>query len=627
MAAFQTVWSIDVGKSSLKAVKIHRERNSLEILAVDKVDYPVEANGIDSLHGPKEALRTFATRNEIDCPVVVSHPSHSAFFRFIQLPPLDDKKLQEMVGYEAQQQIPFPIDEVIWDYHVCGDEGEAQEKAIAIFAVRREVITDFMLDYEAESIEPDHISVGYVGLLNYVLYDLRPSKPSVVVNIGSDHTDLLIVDGKRFWFRNLTIAGNDVTQALQERFKLPFDEAEKLKRTAAGNKEQMTKVFQLVQPILKELVNEIHRSVGFYKSQAGDVKFEDVYLFGNAAKLIGIQHYLSEHLRFKVHVEKGFRRIRVNRESNIALLQKDFPAFATVVGNGILALGDGECDVNLLPEDRKEEISFRSKQKTVIAACASLLISVVVLWVAYGGAKSAADRASEQAKRVEALDNNASQISKITAETEKLIERATTLQRYGVDRNQVPRALDALGSVFGAFRDPADLEATRTFLADGTEVSGIQSLGSEVEDRRHRNRAWLTNLQVERVFLDATGKVIEKDLSKQEVQVPAYRCVATVMIYQKGSASESTDFVRSRVVNPLQAKLTELLGRDTTVTLNPITDTQPERLFKGDAKLGSSKTSRSGEEEEYEGDIYFEFLLTWLQHATDLPKKEEQAQP
>ena len=394
MAAFQTVWSVDVGKSSLKAVKMHRERNSIEIQAVDKVDYPVEAGGIESLQAPKDALRTFAGRNEMNCPVIVSHPGHSAFSRFIQLPPVDAKKLEEMIGYEAQQQIPFPIDEVIWDYHVCESEEGSVEKEVGIFAVRKEVISDFILDFEQNGISPDHISVGYIGLLNYILFDLRPTKPAVVIDIGSDHTDLLIVDGGRFWVRNLGIAGNDVTQTIQEKFKLQFDEAEKIKRSATTNKEQAAKVYQVVQPILKEFVNEIHRSVGFYKSQAGDVKFEDVFLFGNGAKLIGVQRFLQEHLRFKVHVEKGFHRLRVNREANVALLQQDFPAFATVVGQGIQGLSDGVIDVNLLPQERQEEINFKSKQKIVIAAAASLYIVIAFLYWNLGGKISDAEEAS-----------------------------------------------------------------------------------------------------------------------------------------------------------------------------------------------------------------------------------------
>ena len=160
MSAYQTVWSIDVGQSSLKAVKLHREPNNLEILAVEKIDYDVEASGIDTLHQMKEALQTFASRNVINCPVIVAHPGHSAFSRFIQLPPVDAKKLVEMIGYEAQQQIPFPIEEVMWDYHVCETGDSGGEREVGIFAVRAEAVNDFVLDYENVGIDVNLISVG-----------------------------------------------------------------------------------------------------------------------------------------------------------------------------------------------------------------------------------------------------------------------------------------------------------------------------------------------------------------------------------------------------------------------------------------------------------------------------------
>ena len=114
--AFHTIWSVDLGKSALKAVKLRRERNNVEILAIDKVDCPVSTNGMDaSSDARKEVLSVFRSRNEVREPVVVSHPGQGTFSRFIKVPAFDDKKVHDMVQYEASQQIPFPLDEVIWD--------------------------------------------------------------------------------------------------------------------------------------------------------------------------------------------------------------------------------------------------------------------------------------------------------------------------------------------------------------------------------------------------------------------------------------------------------------------------------------------------------------------------------
>ncbi|MFN0060503.1 MAG: type IV pilus assembly protein PilM [Planctomycetota bacterium] len=618
MSAFQTVWSIDVGKSSLKAVKMHRERNSLEILAVDKVDYPIETSGVNALQGPKDALKAFAERNSINCPVIVSHPGHSAFSRFIRLPPVDPKKLQEMVGYEAQQQIPFPIDEVVWDFHVSKSEEAGTEREVGIFAVRKEVISDFILDYESNNIKPDHVSVGYIGLLNYVRYDLTPNKPCVVIDIGSDHTDLLVVDGHRFWVRNLGIAGNDVTQALQEKLKLPFDEAEKLKRNAGASKEQMAKIFPIVQPILKELVNEIHRSVGFYKSQAGDVKFEDVFLFGNGSRLIGIKNYLQEHLRFNVHQESRFHRIRVNRDVNVALLQKDFPAFSAVVGHAVMALGDGECNVNLLPSERKEEISFHHKQKLVIVAALGLFIAPLFLHFNFKQKIENVQDALTNAGDVKSLEQNNKQMRRLEQERRPLFEkRQATLLAYGANRLQPPVGARALEDVFRGLKSDS---TTSVALVEGEPelAAKLSALESDML-RLNIEKSWICWLSVEAVNINPAGKKLEKAEKVDAATRAAYEFQVCGMIDDRGQAKDNEEFVRKNVVLPLQEHLSRDLGREVKVDVVQGTGAKPIRLHQ--KHPFASKDSIAPGEQRAQGSFY-EYRLTWHQTAVAPPVAE-----
>ncbi|MCI0652447.1 MAG: pilus assembly protein PilM [Planctomycetes bacterium] len=609
MTVPQTVWSLDVGKSSLKAVKVHRERNSLEILAVDKINYRCDSNGVDSAHQSKDAIRTFAQRNVINCPVIASHPGHSAFSRFIQLPPVDSKKLVEMIGYEAQQQIPFPIAEVIWDYHVCKNGDAGSEKDVGIFAVRGEVIADFLQDYESNGIPIEMISVGYLGLLNYALYDVRPPKPSVIIDIGSDHTDLLIVDGKRFWVRNLAIAGNDITQALVEKFKLSFEEAEKLKINATKS-EQAVKIFGVVQPTLKDLVNEIHRSVGFYKSQAGDVKFEDVYIFGNAARLIGLQKFLQEHLRFQVHVEKGFHRIRVNRDSNVALLQQDFLSFAPAVGHAINALGEGECHVNLLPRERKEAIEFRGKQRIVIASVAATYLVLLGLWFYYDGQYHAAHEAADKARILGPIEEAAKAIAEINAAPAGLDggERLCAAVR---DRRQVVEGLGMLAETWNQLAN----EETKS---NRFENSGWEAKISELDfdqEALNAQKVWLTLADFKPVLLDDKGREIDKPSSKKEEPppIPAYAFTVRGMTYQQATDVENLNNVEKKIKGTLDEKIKAYFGAaasasEPAVKIKPVS---PDPTFIYSRLSGSDAKGRG---DEPQGN-FFEFELKWYQPA------------
>ncbi len=605
--SISTVWSVEVGKSSLKAVKIHRDQTSLEIVAVDKVDFQAGDTGIDSVGQAKDALRVFASRNNIDCPVAVVHPSRSAFSRFIQLPPVDPRKLEEMIGYEAQQQIPFPIDEVIWDYHISEGNDGSLEKEVGIFAVRREAISDFVLDYREFPLEL--ISVGYIGLLNYVAFDLRPNRPVVVLDVGADETDLLVVDGNRFWFRSLAGAGKDFTQALQEKFKLNFHQAEELKIDGAKS-EHAAKIFQVIQPHLRDLVNEINRSIGFYKSQAGEVKFEDLFLFGNGSKLLGLKNFLQEHLKFRVHVAKAFHRLRVNRESNVGLLQKDFPSFASCVGAGIQALGDGVCEVNLLPQEQQEALEFKKKQKTVLIAAASLYVLIAWLFFSYDRKIRDANAALDTTRVVANLDQAKKTIDELEGDRRAALQKERTALLGPVEDRLEPYAAWAMvQQIFTAIGNQ-EIVTPPEFTKE-TIDSGKASLEGD-QERLNANKWWIALFEVQRVWRDEQGRVVEKP-DKNQTVTPAYRVQVSGVRYRIGTEQENTiavqERIRQRVEEELRARYGELSASD-VVTVK-IHNEPPTRIYIEHRDLKEKKKGSDDLIVLSQDETFFGFDVSW----------------
>lgn len=613
MAGYQTVWCIDAGKSSLKAVKLTRDQNSVEILAVEKIDFAHGDESMDSLGPARAALSTFASRNVIDCPIVVVHPSRSAFSRFIQLPPVDGKKLQELVGYEAQQSIPFPIDEVIWDSHICETPG-SPEKEVGIFAVRREALDDFLLDYEGAGLGVDEITVGYVGLLNYIMYDLRPTRPIVALDIGADHTDLLIVNEGSFWFRNLPIAGKDFTRALEERFGISNAEAEELK-VGAAKTEHAAKVFQVLQPLIRDLVSEINRSIGFYKSQAGDVKFEDLFLLGNGAKLLGLRKFLQENLRIRVHVGSSFNRIRISRDANTALIQQDLPAFAPCVGGALQGIGQSECDINLLPQEQQEALEFKKKQKTVLVAAASLYLLVFFLWANYSGRLEDAREALDETKQVGELNKNKDQLQALEEEAKvALASRQEELVSQGADRLMPHIALGMMARVFSGFNGSDSLEERVK-----NDDAKAQARG-DLEDRMEQingSKTWLTFYDVVRVRVDQHGVVLPEKQNAKDGQVVTerYQVVLHGMMYSQGDNTTNNEQLKKRVITPIESELIAHFGPGEVVgervTREVLAATESRRLY---TKHGSFKDpSRGADDKDLDhGSNFYEFEISWL---------------
>src|SRR5690606_32355672 len=256
-----------------------------------------------------------------------------------------------------------------------------EERDVSLFAVRREAIDDFLLDFANEDLNVEVVSISYLGLLNFVAHDLRPEEPSIVLDIGAAHTDLVLIDEERFWVRPLPHSGNDITNAIAQRFKLSFADAEKLKVEASKVPQQAVKIFQaVIQPKLRELVGEIHRSIGYYRSQAGEVAFKNLYLLGNGAKIVGIKKFLEEQLGVRVHRVQSISPFRLNRAVTLKRLQANLPAFGAALGCAVQALGAGACEVDLVPREEKLRKELARKQKHVFIAAGILAVLMILAW-------------------------------------------------------------------------------------------------------------------------------------------------------------------------------------------------------------------------------------------------------
>ncbi len=216
------------------------------------------------------------------------------------------KRIPDIVRYEADQQIPFDMDEVIWDYQTFQQEG-SPDLEVGIFAMKRELIREHLLHFEQASIEPIAVQSGPLAAYNAANYDgMLGEETTILLDIGAENTDLIIATQDTFWTRTVPIGGNNFTEALVKSFKLSFSKAENLKRTADSSK-YARQIFQAMRPIFADLVQELQRSIGFYSSTHRDTNVDKVVCVGNAFKLPGLQKYLQQNLGLPVEAPESFK--------------------------------------------------------------------------------------------------------------------------------------------------------------------------------------------------------------------------------------------------------------------------------------------------------------------------------
>ena len=374
MSSKKEAWGVEVGAQAIKAMKLGRHGNEVALLDFDIMPFKQVLTTPDL--NVEEAIRVnldaLATKHEFDkSTVVVSVPGHMAFARFAKLPPIEATKVKSIVAYEAQQQIPFPIDEVEWDYQVFAQE-DAPDIEVGIFAITKERVANVLSNYRAVGMRVDMLTLSPVAVYNAFAHEnaggTGHGSGTVYLDIGTTSTDIIVVEDETIWLRTLPLGGNHFTQALMKQFKISFAKAEKLKLEATTSK-YAKQIYQAMRGVFNDLVTEIERSLGFYTSLNREAELTRIVGVGSTWKLPGLQKYIKQNTRMQVVRPDGFAQLEVE-DRRAAEFSSAAVNMATAYGLALQGLGMGVVDANVLPQSVLKQRMWKAKQPWIIAAAA-----------------------------------------------------------------------------------------------------------------------------------------------------------------------------------------------------------------------------------------------------------------
>ncbi len=389
MAKIQAVWAVDIGQAALKALKLVPGESPDQVVAeaFDFIEYPkiLSQPDADPDELVREALATFIDRNDLKgCKVAIAVPGQAGLVKFIKLPPVEKKRIPDIVKFEAKQQIPFALDEVVWAYQQIGGDDEVDEEEftmaeVGLFAMKRDQINRAILPFTVAGIEVDIVQMGPIALYNFITFDQikgSGSKDSVVLlDIGADNTDLIITDGTRIWQRNVPIGGNHFTRALTKELKLTFAKAEHLKRNATKAPDPRA-IFTAMRGVFNDFASEINRSIGFYSSINRTAKIRKVIGLGNGFKLPGLQKFLQQNLNQEVDQLETFEKLVGDEVKGAPQFQDNLASFGVAYGLGVQGLGRGGLRTNLLPPEIEQIRLIRAKKPWALAASALIMLGL-----------------------------------------------------------------------------------------------------------------------------------------------------------------------------------------------------------------------------------------------------------
>lgn len=425
MAEAKSAWGIEIGQAGLKAIKLRYSEATKQVMAVafDYVAHPKLLNQPDAVPDDliRQALETFLSRNPIESDLVaISLPGQNALAKFIQLPPVEQSKIAEIVKYEAKQQIPFALEEVIWDFQALGggveESGYLLDGEVGLFAMKREQVQHHLQPFLDRKVEVELIQIAPLALYNFLCYDrlgyrkAEPREPneeySVVVDMGSDATTLIVTNGKKIWIRNMPVGGNHFTRALTKDMKLTFAKAEHLKCNATKSPDPRA-VFQSLRPVFNDYVAEIQRSIGFFSSVNRNAKISRLIGVGNGFRLAGLQKFLQQNLQYDVERVDTFQAVVGDGVLNAPLFQENLLTFCVPYGLALQCLKLTDIHTSLLPPEIATGRLIRRKKPWAVATAATLLLGLATSAAGFGGYFESVSK-----KKFESAENAATEIDK-----------------------------------------------------------------------------------------------------------------------------------------------------------------------------------------------------------------------
>ena len=398
MANTNAVWGIDIGQCALKALQCTLDDDGETIVAdkFDFIEYPkiLSQPEADPEELVKEALEQFLARNEVvGDRVAICVSGQAGLSRFFKPPPVEAKTMPDIVKYEVKQQIPFPIEDVIWDWQQLGGsivDGRAIDAEVGLFAMKREAVFRALRPFDDVDVEIDVVQLSPLSIFNVICFDQieelpdpedfdpeNPPESTVVMSMGTDTTDLIVTNGIKLWLRNIPIGGNHFTKQLSREMKLTQAKAEHLKRNARVS-ENPKAIFKAMRPVFSDLVNEVQRSLTFFQSMEKSANLSEIVLLGNAAKLPGLRQFLSKQLEIDIAKISEFKKLQGSEVVSQPTFSSNLLSFAPCYGLCIQGLKKGKIKTNLLPEEIVVERIVRAKKPWVLASVGALLVGLVL---------------------------------------------------------------------------------------------------------------------------------------------------------------------------------------------------------------------------------------------------------
>jgi type IV pilus assembly protein PilM len=433
--------TVDFGAGSLKLAEFEID----EAGGLRLKNFAIKPIGLE---GSQEATRekiilqvlqeTLAEKGFKAKSVNVCAPGFHVFSKFVKLPPVDAAKVGQIIQYEAQQNVPFPLSEVVWDYQILGSAASG-ELEVLLVAIKSDIVEGLFRVAAGAKLKLNLCDASPAALCNAFRYNYPDLEDcTMLLDIGAKTSNLLFFEKGKVFSRSINLGANIITQDFATESKLKFDEAEKIKIaegfvSLGGAYEEPENVNQAaISKIARQFMTKLHIQVNqtmqFYRGQQGGTAPQRLFLSGGASIMPYTAQFFAEKLNVPVEYFNPFRNVQIDPSVNLEELSPVAHGMGEVVGLGLRNLANCPVEMNLMPDSTLRWQALNQKKPYFIATVISLVL--VAFGVGFLFQKLAANKEAE----IAGLDPK---VAILNDKVEKFNSAYKKLQKSQTDAAQV----------------------------------------------------------------------------------------------------------------------------------------------------------------------------------------------
>jgi type IV pilus assembly protein PilM len=318
--------------------------------------------------------------------VNVCAPGFHVFSKFVKLPPVDAGKVTQIIQYEAQQNVPFPLEEVVWDYQILGST-TGGELEVLLVAIKADIVEGLFRVTEASGLRLQLTDVSPAALCNAFRYNYGDLEDcTMLLDIGAKTSNLLFFEKGKVFSRSINLGANSITQDFANESKLKFDLAEKLKIdegfvSLGGAYEEpenphQAAISKIARQFMTRLHIQVNQTMQFYRGQQGGSAPQRLFLSGGASVMPYTAQFFAEKLNVPVEYFNPLRNVQLDPSINLEDLARVAHSLGEVVGLGLRNLAHCPVELNLMPDSTLRWQRFNQKKPYFIATVFSLVAVV-----------------------------------------------------------------------------------------------------------------------------------------------------------------------------------------------------------------------------------------------------------